>query len=69
MESELGAFPGHVASRINLYQSVLRNSSDIKTVEREMVKAHSFGAFYAAALYNDRQHILWLEGAPEIRTV
>lgn len=66
MESEFGAFPGHVTPRINLYQSVLRNPSDIKTVEREMVKAHSLGAFYAAALYNDHQHILWFDAFDEV---
>ena len=56
---ELDPFPGHVAPRIQMYQSLLRHSYDIGMMKKEMAKAHARGAFYGAAA--NYQHALWFD--------
>lgn len=56
---ELDPFAGHVAPRIQLYQSLLRHSYDIAVMKKEMARAHARGAFYGAAV--NYQHALWFD--------
>lgn len=59
MAKEFKEFDGHVLPRTELYNTLLRRADDIETVKREMALAHSFGAFYCAAV--DYQHVLWFD--------
>ncbi|MHB8453965.1 MAG: hypothetical protein ACYDDO_04545 [Acidiferrobacterales bacterium] len=59
MAMEFAPFPGHASPRIEMYQSILKRSDDIAKVEREMTLAHSYGAFYGAAV--NSQHVLWFD--------
>jgi hypothetical protein len=61
---ELDPFAGHVAPRIQLYQSLLRHSYDIGVMKKEMAKAHARGAFYGAAA--NYQHALWFDEFDEV---
>jgi hypothetical protein len=66
IQAEMAPFARHVEPRLELYQSLLRNSHDEETVRKEMAAAHSLGAFYAAAPVNDYQHALWFEVFDEV---
>lgn len=59
MKKESALAFGHNVPRMEFYQSVLGRSDDIETVTREMALAHSYGAFYGAAV--DYQHVLWFD--------
>lgn len=59
MAKEFKAVDGHAQPRTELYNTVLRRADDIETAKREMALAHSFGAFYCAAV--DYQHVLWFD--------
>ncbi len=57
--NEFSPFQGHVLPRLELYQSTLQKEIDMSLVRNEMKIAHSYGAFYGAAV--DYQHVLWFD--------
>lgn len=66
MAAEFAPFAGHASPRVELYQSRLRRADDFETVAREMAMAHSYGAFYGAAV--DYQHVLWFDAFDRVLT-
>lgn len=61
---ELDPFAGHVAPRLQMYQSLLRHSYDIGVMKKEMAIAHTKGALYGAAV--NYQHALWFDEFDEV---
>lgn len=59
LEEGSSKYSGHATPSISLYQSYIKNSVNIKTVEDEMKLVHSRNGLYGVCV--DAQHALWFD--------
>ena len=61
---ETRSYEGHAMPQLEMYQSRLSNAQDIDIVKKEMALAHSYGAFYGAAV--NYQQALWFKAFDKV---
>lgn len=64
MSKELVKHPGHASPNIDMHITLLKDENDIETAKRNMNIAHSYGAFYGAAV--NYQRVLWFDFFDEV---